>query len=135
MRSIAFNMIILTFCLSTMTFAMDVVLLSPLGISPTTIEGDPIDTEALVSNNKAQFGSLTSDAINPQYEGNVIDRITTFSTGGFDAVWTMITLLTGSYYLHWAVAVGAPPIWIFIFQGVFPIAIIITVIKYIRGIE
>ena len=136
MRAIGLNLVILTFCLSTLTFGVDAVILSPLGISPTTLDGTtPVDVQGLTQSDRDAFGNLASDSLNPQYQGEVIDRITLFSTGGFDAVWTMITLLSGSYYLNWAVAVGVPEFWIYLFQGVMAFAVVITVIKYVRGVE
>lgn len=135
MRAIAINIVILNFCLSAMTFGLDVALLSPLGISPTTLDGGALDVDGLAEMDQAATGNLLNDGLNPQYQGDVIDRITQFSTGGFDAVWTMFSLLTGGYYFSWATALGVPQFWIYILQGTMGFAGIITIIKYIRGVE
>ena len=135
MRALGLNLLILTFCLSTGTFAVDALIFSPLGVSPTTLSGQPIDIDGLVAEDQERLGDVSTDTLNPQYEGNIVDRITLFSTGGFDMVWTMMTLMSGSYYLNWALAVGVPQIFIYFLQGIWAFAIILTAIKYIRGVE
>ena len=135
MGAIGLNIIVCMYCLSIMTFVADVALFEPLGITPRGLSGDVVDTEALRQASGQHVSGLRDETLNPTAEGDAIDRIVNFSTGGFTAVWSILSLFTGSYYLHWVEAVGVPSIVIFVFQAIFPFAVALTVIKYIRGIQ
>ena len=80
-------------------------------------------------------GTLSETTANPQSEGEIVDRITFFSTAGFAAVWALILLLSGAYAFMWMEAMGIPTILVQLSQIIYQMAFAVTAIKYIRGVE
>ncbi|MDA8008508.1 MAG: hypothetical protein MPK62_00425 [Alphaproteobacteria bacterium] len=54
---------------------------------------------------------------------------------GFERIYVYISMISGTYFLAWAGTMGIPSHLILIFQLIFPIAMILTIIKYVRRVE
>ena len=146
MRAIALNIVILMYGLTFATVLVESYFDS-VGVELLAYDGRPLEimdengntkrvtpTELLEEYTKGTV-TLSDASVNPQDQGEIVDRVAFFSTAGFAAVWALILLLSGAYTFMWLNAMGIPGEIVVLAQIFYPIALAVTVIKFIRGVE
>lgn len=134
MRSIAFNIVIFCWCISLAGYGTEEMFLKPWGIDPVNIQGQPLNTRQYAEDLHGQIGRLENATLNPTFDNEPIDRISLFSTGGYSAIWDLIQLVSTYNFATLLIAYGVPLFIVLIFEGIFWMAVIILLIRLIRGV-
>ena len=132
MRPIGVVMIGFFYLLSGGYFIADVILFTPLGLEVDGLTGVELDTAQIVrdGNFTAQFDRATEIT---NTEANIFDQVLGASFQGFEAVWSIFTLLTGQYFWNVLAMLGVHGAVIAVLQGIFALIVVRTVIYFILG--
>ena len=121
---------------STSIWLVDEMVLTHTSIKPTGLNESEIDT-ALIERGEGEaennFNDLRDKALNIEQDGNILDRISQFAETGYNSVWLVLDLLTGSY-LFWVLGyIGVPQAFIQVLIWIFPFFVVSQVIWYVAG--
>lgn len=137
MRAIAFQIICFIYIFSTSVFIVDETILQYTTIKPMSVTGEELNVSQLMSGGsdgaENPFTTIREDSLNLERDGNIFDRITDFASSGYNAVWLVLEVLSGSYGFWVMHAVGVPAVFIYVFQVMFGIFVVAQVIWYVTG--
>lgn len=115
-------------------YLADVVFLTPAGITVENLAGQNIDPETFLSQESSQFSDTADRTLSPASgSGTVFDQVLGFSQGGFQAVWDVIGLMTGTYFLSVLGLLGVPAALQVVLQLIFGFIAVRTLIYFILG--
>lgn len=116
-------------------YVADELILTPAGIDARAVNGTSITPREFNDERIAPgMEAIHRDSLRPaSQDGSLFDRVLNFSQGGFSAVWTLLTLLTGTYFLDFLRFFAIPDVLVAVFQAIFAIVSARTVIYYVLG--
>lgn len=134
MRPIGVVIVGFFYLLSAGYYLADTVILTPAGIDVDNLRGEDFDArgtfENISGNSTAVFDRATARSAGG---ADTFDRVLGFSYDGFEAVWTMFTLLTGNYHFVVLGMLGVHPALIGVLQAIMALIVVRTLIYYILG--
>lgn len=129
MRPVAVVMVGFMYMMSLGFYLAEEVFLGPAGIDMRSLEGDPISPRELVESTSPAFSDAGQAAPPDGGFGSALD----FSQSGFSAVWTLLGLLSGTYFLQFLQFFGIPAALVTVFQLIFGFVAVRTVVYYALG--
>lgn len=115
-------------------YLADQVFLTPAGIDVENLQGLERDPARFLNEDLATFNATAQRALTPATNtGTVFDQVLGFSEGGFRAVWDVMSLLTGSYFLATLNFIGVPEPLVYVLQLIFGVVAVRTLIYFILG--
>ena len=136
MRPIGVVVIGFFYMMSMGYYLADTVFLTPAGIDVVDLDGNAIDPQNFLLNDeeskkfRTESERITQSSSNT---GTVFDQVLGFSQGGFEAVWVIIGLATGNYFLNVLALLAVPQALIVVLQLIFSFITARTLIYYILG--
>ena len=135
MRPVGLVWVTFVYVFSLGAYMTDVLLFIPLGMSFNPIIGDP-SNNALVAYtqvNAPGISDLGSSTLVPSVNGTLLDQVVNYSLAGQQAVWTLLSLLSGTYMFGYLSLIGIPSIFLLVIQLIFGLAVAATIIYYVMG--
>ena len=115
-------------------YVAEEVILVPGGVDVRSLNGTNISPREFAEEASPSFTDAGREALSPSADtGSLFDRVLNFSQGGFSAVWTLLGLVSGTYFLQFLYFFGIPAILITVFQLIFAFIAARTVIYYVLG--
>ena len=136
MRAITLQMIVFVYMFSTSVWLVDEMILKHTSIEPMGLAGgklDPAQLETGAGEATNNFEDLRDKALNIEQDGNILDRIGQFAETGYNSVWLVLDLLTGSYFFWVLGAIGVPQPFIQVLIWIFPFFVVSQVIWFVAG--
>ena len=135
MRPIGITWVGFVYVFSLGLFLADAVILSPVGMTIAPLAGDATGAELIsfIQDNSDEIANVGNSTLNPQQGDSVIDRVTQFIEGGQAAMWTLLSLLTGSYMFGFLGLIGIHSTFIIVLQLIFGVIVASTIVYYIMG--
>lgn len=135
MRPIGITWVGFVYVFSLGLFLADAVILSPNGMAVSPMAGDAsaADLLSFINSNSDEIAEVGSATLNPQQNGTVIDRVYNFVEGGQAAMWTLLSLLTGTYMFGFLGLLGINVAFIVVLQLIFGVIVASTIVYYIMG--
>lgn len=122
------------YLLSAGYYLADVVFLTPAGIDTENLRGENLDAVGIMNENRRVVGNVYGNAtVNSAGGSDTFDQVLGFSFQGFEAVWDLITLLTGTRFFEVLGLLGVHPALIGVIQGIFGLIVVRTIIYFILG--
>ena len=132
MRPVGITWVGFVYVFSLGLFLADAIILAPAGMALSPLIGSA-DLPEFVVNNAQSVSSLGNATLNPASEDGPLERITYFLQGGQAAVWTLLSLLTGSYMFTFLGLLGINMFFIAVLQLMFGLIVAATIIYYLLG--
>lgn len=120
MRPVAFTIIAFIYIFSVSLWLVDEMVLKQIGMMPIGLQGDYIDTEELLEENK-QFAELD------QFLD--VDSV----VSGYETMLLVLELLGGVYAFNVLTIIGVPDAFIIALKLIFPMLVAFQIIWFIRG--
>ena len=133
MRPVGITLVSFMYITSVSFLMAEVLVLAPMGMTSTSLTGDSIDLTQFITSNGAEFLDVGSEAINPADDGSILDRISLFAQGGYDAIWSLLSLLSGTYFFSFLTLLGLPVIFITVLKLIFGFIVASTIVYYLTG--
>ena len=135
MRPIGITWVGFVYVFSLGLFLADAVILAPVGmeISPVGGTATPSDLIDFVQDNSQEIAQVGNSTLNPLEGDGPLDRVAKFLEGGQAAMWTLLSLLTGSYMFGFLALIGLHTTFIIVLQLIFGIIVASTIVYYIMG--
>ena len=118
MRPVGITWVGFVYVFSLGLFLADAIILAPAGMALSPLIGSA-DLPEFVANNAQSVSSLGNATLNPSNDDGPLERITYFLQGGQAAVWTLLSLLTGSYMFTFLGLLGINMFFILVLQLMF----------------
>jgi len=131
MRPVAVVMVGFMYMMSLGFYLAEEVFLTPAGIEVRSLNGTAISPREFVESTSPAFTEAGSAALEPP--DGPFESFLDFSQSGFAAVWTLLGLLSGTYFLQFLHFFGIPPPLITVFQLIFGFVAVRTVVYYVLG--
>lgn len=132
MRAIAFTIIFFVYIFSTSVWLVDEVLLVHTTFGPVGLDGQPLNSQALV-NEGVTFQEIGEAVLNPSQGGTVFDRVGQYLLTTYAVIWEMLDLLTGNYAFNVLNTVGVHPAFVTMMKVLFPMFVAFQVIWFLVG--
>ena len=97
------------------------------------VDASAADLLSFINSNSDEIAEVGSATLNPQQNGTVIDRVYNFVEGGQAAMWTLLSLLTGTYMFGFLGLLGINVAFIVVLQLIFGVIVASTIVYYIMG--
>ena len=136
MRPIGLAFIGFAYLMSFGFLAANIMVFGPMGYDVYNISGDKIDIREFVETEVQASGldTIGNRTLNQQDGGgNLLPRTTFFSQYGFESIWTLLALFSGTYFLNFMILLGLPNIFVYIVQIIYGFIVLSTVISFISG--
>ncbi len=131
MRPVAVVMVGFMYMMSLGFYLAEEVFLTPAGIEVRSLNGTAISPREFVESTSPAFTEAGSGALEPP--DGPFESVLDFSQSGFAAVWTLLGLLSGTYFLQFLQFFGIPSPLITVFQLIFGFVAVRTVVYYVLG--
>ena len=135
MRPIGFTFVFFMYFMSAGAFITDTVFLEPIGMGITGLSGDEINGQLIFDEftNSTDIGNAANATANPSLNDNPIDRVVLFTQGGYASVWTLLSMLSGTYAFSLLALLGVPAVFVFVIQLIFGFSVVFTIVYYLTG--
>lgn len=131
MRPVAVVMVGFMYMMSLGFYLAEEVFLTPAGIEVRSLNGTAISPREFVESTSPAFTEASNRALEPP--DGPFESALDFSQSGFAAVWTLLGLLSGTYFLQFLQFFGIPAPLITVFQLIFGFVAVRTVVYYVLG--
>ena len=132
MRPVGITWVGFVYVFSLGLFLADAIILAPAGMALSPLVGTADLTE-FITNNAQSVSSLGNATLNPANQDGPLERVTYFLQGGQAAIWTLLSLLTGSYMFTFLALFGINTFFIVVLQLIFGLVVASTIIYYLTG--
>lgn len=129
-------MIVFVYLFSTSIWLVDEMILKSTSFKPEGLENQSLNPEELrdgTGDAEHNFSELAEKAIDIEQDGTILDRIGQFAETGYNSVWLVLELLSGSYLFFVLYHIGMPHAFIIVLQLLFPFFVVSQVIWYVAG--
>ena len=135
MRPVGVVILGFAYLMSMGYYVAEQVYLIPLGIDGQNLDGVDIDAARFTSDSSAPFEAASERHASRGGAGgtDTFDQVLGFSFDGFQAVWTILGLMTGSYFLQVLGLVGVPPALEYVLTLIMAFISVRTLIYFILG--
>ena len=133
MRAVAFTFIFFIYIFSISTWLVEVQFFAESDYVVKGLDGMPLDTHNLVMDGTEDIRGLADSTLNPERDGNILDRVGAFADTGFFSVWTMLELLSGTYAFNVLGTIGLPASFVLALKLIFPILVGFNVLYFLIG--
>ena len=132
MRPVGITWVGFVYVFSLGLFLADAIILAPAGMPLSPLAG-AADLTDFVANNAQEVSTLGNATLNPANQDGPLERITYFVQGGQSAIWTLLSLLTGTYMFTFLALLGINTFFIVVLQLMFGLIVAATIIYYLTG--
>ncbi len=132
MRPVAITFVSFMYLCSLGFFLAEVLVLAPIGMVPTGLQGETFSPSEFIAENADDFrnaGNITFD----NNDGNILEQISGFTQTSYDAVLKLLSLLSGTYFFSFLTLLGIPDVFILALQLIFGVLVVSTVVYYLTG--
>ena len=134
MRPIGVVVIGFFYLLSAGYYLGDVIFLTPAGINVENLRGEDLDTRGIMQESRGNVTAVYDRATERTAGGaDTFDQVLGFSFDGFQAVWDMFGLLTGTHFFTVLGLLGVHVALIGVIQAIFAFIVVRTLIYFILG--